>query len=132
MIALAILLCPLHKGCHPELSSWPPDAADIESKDVRIGVTEQVRAMFFFYARFCHREQQAAGGGIRCGSVKDRVVDGVRRLSELKLWEISLVTFPTNPAARATRVKTVEDFSKELQDFREVLSECRRSFARMG
>jgi hypothetical protein len=32
--------------------------------------------------------------------------DGVRELTEIKLWEVSLVTFPANEAARVTAVKS--------------------------
>jgi HK97 family phage prohead protease len=33
----------------------------------------------------------------------------IRRISELKLWEVSVVTFPMLPAAQVTRVKSVSD-----------------------
>lgn len=33
----------------------------------------------------------------------------VRHISELKLWEVSVVTFPMLPAAQVTRVKSAED-----------------------
>lgn len=36
----------------------------------------------------------------------------VRHIQELKLWEISVVTFPMLPAAQVTRVKHVEDDSR--------------------
>jgi HK97 family phage prohead protease len=59
--------------------------------------------------------------------VKSRVVDGVRRLSELKLYEISLVTFPMNESATVSSVKS-EDFDRELRAFQELLASCRKSF----
>ena len=36
-------------------------------------------------------------------------VTGVRKLAEVKLWEISLVTFPANDAAQVTVVKQMPD-----------------------
>jgi HK97 family phage prohead protease len=33
----------------------------------------------------------------------------IRRISELKLWEVSVVTFPMLPAAQVTRVKSMSD-----------------------
>jgi HK97 family phage prohead protease len=51
----------------------------------------------------------------------------VRHLKELRLWEVSLVTFPANPEAQVTAVKTAEmqgalaailRFTKSLQEIR--------------
>ena len=70
------------------------------------------------------------GLSIGYDDVKSKIVDGVRRLSEIKLWEISLVTFPMNPGAQITGVKTAEDFSAELRQFRTLLADCRKSFGR--
>jgi HK97 family phage prohead protease len=39
--------------------------------------------------------------------LSDAYVNGVRQLQEIKLWEISLVTFPANAFARVTDVKSV-------------------------
>ena len=47
-------------------------------------------------------------------SVKDRMVDVVRRLSEIKLWETSLVTFSLESRAQVTGVKTAEDLGAGL------------------
>jgi HK97 family phage prohead protease len=66
------------------------------------------------------------GLSIGYDDIKSKMVDGVRRLSELKLWEISLVTFPMNPAAQVTAVKGVEDVARDIQTFRELLTECRK------
>lgn len=41
-------------------------------------------------------------------TVKADVKDGVRRLQELKLWEVSVVTFPMLPAAQVTSVKSYD------------------------
>ena len=46
--------------------------------------------------------------------------EGVRKLGEVDLWEISLVTFPANPAARVEAVKapphTIRNFERFLRD----------------
>lgn len=38
-------------------------------------------------------------------AVKDKISDNVRELLEVKLWEISVVTFPMLPSAQVTSVK---------------------------
>ena len=43
-------------------------------------------------------------------NVEDRVV---RHIEELKLWEVSVVTFPMLPAAQVTRVKSADDEALE-------------------
>jgi HK97 family phage prohead protease len=45
-------------------------------------------------------------------------IDGNRYLSDLKLWEISVVTFPANPEANIESVKnmTIKDFERFLRD----------------
>lgn len=43
-------------------------------------------------------------------TIKDKVVDGVRYLKEIKLHEVSLVTFPANPLALVSGVKAVASF----------------------
>ena len=42
-------------------------------------------------------------------------VSGINTLKKLDLWEVSLVTFPANDAARVTGVKTVEEI-ESLKD----------------
>lgn len=39
---------------------------------------------------------------------------GVRKLTEVELWEVSLVTFPANDSARVTQVKTLQGVSVEM------------------
>jgi uncharacterized protein len=61
----------------------------------------------------------------------DSYVGGVRQLNQIKLWEISLVTFPANSFARVTDVKrtavgVVADLVKEFKAGR-VLSAANRS-----
>lgn len=43
-------------------------------------------------------------------TIKDKVVEGIRYLKEIKLHEISLVTFPANPLALVSGVKSVVGF----------------------
>ena len=69
------------------------------------------------------------GLSIGYDDVKSRIVEGVRRLSEMKLWEVSLVTFPMNPAAQVLGVKNLEDVGGEIRAFRVLLAECRKVFA---
>ena len=69
------------------------------------------------------------GLSIGYDDVKSRMVDGVRRISEMKLWEVSLVTFPMNQAALITSVKRMDDVSDDIRRFREVLAECRKAMS---
>jgi HK97 family phage prohead protease len=65
-----------------------------------------------------------SGLSIGFDQVKSKVVDGVRRISELRLWEVSLVTFGANERALVTAVKGGD----QIQQFRALLAECKRSF----
>lgn len=52
---------------------------------------------------------------------KEAWVEGVRQLLKVRLWEISLVTFPMNELAgvgnvKATDIKTIRDFEAFLRD----------------
>ena len=42
-------------------------------------------------------------------TIKSTLVDNVRELKELKLWELSIVTFPMNEAALVTGIKAMTD-----------------------
>jgi HK97 family phage prohead protease len=68
------------------------------------------------------------GLSIGYDSVKDKMVGGVRRIAEMKLWEVSLVTFGMNPLAQVLGVKNLEDFGGEIREFCELLAECRKGF----
>ena len=68
------------------------------------------------------------GLSIGYDDIKSKIVDGIRHLSEIKLFECSLVSFPMNELAQVSAVKGVVDFAKELQDFRAILAECRKGF----
>lgn len=65
------------------------------------------------------------GLSIGYDTVKSTMDGGIRKLSELKLWEISLTAFPMNPEAMITAVKGE---ANEITQFRRLLAECRKSF----
>ncbi len=67
------------------------------------------------------------GLSIGYDTVKSTMAGGVRQLSELKLWEISLTPFAMNEMATVTAVKSTEEADQVLR-FRRVLAECKRSF----
>lgn len=53
--------------------------------------------------------------------------DGIRYLTKIRLWEISLVAEPANPKAKITGVKTVEEIRNTLKkksDFEKVLRDA--------
>jgi HK97 family phage prohead protease len=61
--------------------------------------------------------------------VRYDLADNVRRLLELKLWEISAVTFPMNERATVTAVKsTTAELEPAIRQFQALLAECRKSF----
>ena len=49
------------------------------------------------------------GLSIGYDTIKSEFVDGVRELKELRLWEISCVTFPMNESAMVTGIKAMSD-----------------------
>lgn len=54
---------------------------------------------------------------------------GGRRLQEVELWEVSLVTFPMLPEARAAAQASEEDDTAEMRALAEALAEARGRFA---
>lgn len=50
-------------------------------------------------------------------------VSGIRTLKKVDLWEVSLVTFPANDAARISAVKSIEEI-KTMRDAETVLREA--------
>ena len=56
------------------------------------------------------------GLSIGYDTIKAQAGEGARRLSELKLWEISLVTFPMNEMAMVTGVKSI-DYGRRSASF---------------
>lgn len=68
-----------------------------------------------------------SGLSIGYETIKEKFESGVRQLQEVRLWEVSLVTFPANAHARVTGVKGVQGvedavvaFVSELKDGREL------------
>lgn len=51
------------------------------------------------------------------------VADGVRELSRLKLWEVSVVTFGMNPLARVAGVKSALD-ATNIRDFEDLVRDA--------
>jgi uncharacterized protein len=64
------------------------------------------------------------GLSIGYDSIRDTVSNGVRHLHELKLFEVSLVTFPMNESALVTAVKSDDP----VVNFRATLAECSKKF----
>lgn len=60
------------------------------------------------------RQKAIRGMSIGYEAVKAPLVDGVRRLKEIKLWEISLVVFPANGKATVNNVKSMADLTSLL------------------
>jgi uncharacterized protein len=56
--------------------------------------------------------------------VRDTVANGIRHLHELKLYEVSVVTFPMNESALVTAVKSDDP----VVNFRATLAECSKKF----
>lgn len=55
------------------------------------------------------------GMSIGYEAVKAPVEDGVRKLKEVRLWEISLVVFPANRKATVNQIKSVAELSAALE-----------------
>jgi uncharacterized protein len=69
------------------------------------------------------------GLSIGYSHVKSVMVAGVRRLREVKLHEVSLVSVPMNELALVTAVKADDgDIAEQVQLFRQVLQQCRKDF----
>jgi HK97 family phage prohead protease len=56
------------------------------------------------------------GLSIGFDTIKDSIENGVRHLKELRLWEVSVVTFPMNEAAMVTSVKSIDDARRILRE----------------
>ena len=56
------------------------------------------------------RQGAIKGMSIGFETIKETWDGTVRRIKEIKLWEISLVTFPMNPLAQVTNIKAVVPF----------------------
>ena len=62
------------------------------------------------------KAQTIKGLSIGFDTIKDFVENGVRHLKELRLWEVSVVTFPMNEAAMVTSVKSIDDARRILRE----------------
>ena len=67
------------------------------------------------------------GLSIGYDSVKSDVIRGVRHLRELKLFEVSVVTFPMNERATVSSVKNLNALPEEIRAFCGVIAECRKA-----
>ena len=56
------------------------------------------------------------GLSIGYDTIKDSIENGVRHLKELRLWEVSVVTFPMNEATMVTSVKSIDDARRVLRE----------------
>jgi Escherichia/Staphylococcus phage prohead protease len=56
------------------------------------------------------------GLSIGFDTIKDVVESGVRHLKELRLWEVSVVTFPMNEDAMVTSVKSIDDARRIMRE----------------
>jgi HK97 family phage prohead protease len=69
------------------------------------------------------------GLSIGYDSVKSDIVNGARRLLEVKLFEVSLVTIPMNELATVSAVKSSDaDLGPQIRQFQELLIAARKSF----
>jgi len=118
-----------HGGVIPML--WQHDPAQpigtLELTDSDEGL--QVKGTFLLEVKQAQEAYALVKAGVIRGlsigydAIKKNIKDGVRQLSEVKLWEGSVVTFPMLPAAQITSVKseTKDDFLTvldEMQTFR--------------
>jgi len=66
------------------------------------------------------KAKAVTGFSIGWSPVADEVVNGITLLKQIKLWEVSIVTFPANDEARATGIKaackTKREFEARLRD----------------
>lgn len=68
------------------------------------------------YVKMKRRQEMGKPLGVSIGydTIQDRKAEDARELMELRLWEISLVTFPANVEAMVTGVKGTRVLSEEL------------------
>lgn len=63
------------------------------------------------------RKKRVKGLSIGYQSVKEDFKNNIRHLQEVKLWEISVVTFPMLPGAQVTGVKSIDEIKEFLEQF---------------
>lgn len=82
--------------------------------------------------RFSLKHDIPLGLSIGFQTKKDQVIEGVRHLKEVALWEGSVVTFPANPKALVTSSKSAGNFNLDLAamvDYAEILREKASEFS---
>lgn len=72
-------------------------------------------------ARAHMQAKSVRGMSIGFDTLKDEIRDGIRYIKELRLWEISLVTFGANPVAGVDQVKakqivTIRDYEDRIRE----------------
>ena len=99
--------------------------ATLDDRDDGLHVTEGKLELELQSARDAYvRLKSGLITGISIGyeTVKEKTVKNVRELHEIKLWEVSLVTFPANDKARVTGVKSApgsmsaDEFADRMQE----------------
>ena len=70
------------------------------------------------------------GLSIGYDTMRDVITNGVRHLQELKLYEVSIVTFPMNELATVSSVKSEDVIADQVRLFRETLRAAEKSLAR--
>lgn len=69
------------------------------------------------------------GLSIGFDAVKETIVDNVRRLKEVRLWEGSIVTFPMNEQAMITSVKSWRERQQERKELKEAKADFNTELA---
>lgn len=61
------------------------------------------------------KDKVVRGLSIGFESIKEDVIDGVTHIKEIRLWEVSLVTFPANPLAQVFGAKDYESMNPSMK-----------------
>jgi HK97 family phage prohead protease len=82
------------------------------------------------------RQKAIKGLSIGFTTLRDKIIDGIRYLKEIKLWEVSLVTFQANPEALVEAVKAAlekpnpsPEFITQVQEAAQILNALLKSDA---
>lgn len=81
------------------------------------------------------RQKAIKGLSIGFTTIKDKIIDGIRYLKEIKLWEVSLVTFQANPKALVEAVKAAvnskpdpsPEYLEQIQEAAQILNALLKS-----
>jgi HK97 family phage prohead protease len=82
-------------------------------------------------ARVLLKAKIVKGLSIGYDTIVEDYVGGTRHLKELRLWEGSVVTFPMNPLATVTAIKTLDDPEDEQEEV-DALQQIYNSLLRLG